>query len=183
MATHTVPSSVARCLIFIQYRPASSRVQQFNLLSTSSLPLIYTPSPPVTSWMLITPASNSQSCVVEIAQVELWAREKNLSLNRTKSVEIVFVSPPSNRDLVIPPPAVPEIERAEPLKVLGVTFNRKFSVSQHIDNVLGACAQTLFAIRTLRYHGLPEDAIYAVYQAVVDRCQADLCFTSLVGIH
>ena len=116
---------------------------------------------------LIIPASNSQSCADEIAPVEKWARENNLSLNRTKSVEIVFVSPRSKRDLVIPPPAVPEIGRVESLKVLGVTFSRKFSVSQHIDNVLGACAQTLFAIRTLQYHGLPKDAIYAVYQAVV----------------
>ena len=103
----------------------------------------------------------------EIAQVEKWTRENNLSLNRTKYVEIVFVSPRSIRDLVKPPPAVPEIRRVESLKVLGVTFSRKFSVAQHIDNVLGSCAQTLFALRTLRYHGLPEDAIYAVYQAVI----------------
>ena len=63
--------------------------------------------------------------------------------------------------------------------MLRVTFNQKFSVSQHIDNVLRACAQTLFATRTLRYHGLPEDAIYAVYQAVV---VAKLTYASLAWL-
>ena len=127
MATHTVPSSVARCFISIQYRLASSSwVQQLVLLPMvlhASLLLIFTPSPPVMSWtsiqlIHIIPASNSQLCADEIAQVEKWARENNLSLNRTKSVEIVFVSPRSKRDLVIPPPAVPGIERVMSLKVL-----------------------------------------------------------------
>ena len=68
---------------------------------------------------LIIPASNSQSCAVEIAQVEKWARENYASLNRAKSVEIVFVSPRSKRASVIPPPAVPGIERVESIKVLG----------------------------------------------------------------
>jgi hypothetical protein len=38
---------------------------------------------------------------------------------------------------------------------------------QHVDNDLGACARTLLGLRTFRHHGLPEDTIYAVYQAVV----------------
>jgi len=51
--------------------------------------------------------------------------------------------------------------------MLGVTFNLKFSVSQHIDNLLAACSQSLFALRTLRQHGLPDDALHEVFQAVV----------------
>jgi hypothetical protein len=46
--------------------------------------------------------------------------------------------------------------------VLGVTISRTVSVAQHVR------AHTLFALRTIRHHGLSEDAIYAVYQAVVD---------------
>jgi len=51
--------------------------------------------------------------------------------------------------------------------MLGVTFSRKFSVSQHVDNLLVACSQSLFALRTLRQHGLPDDALHEVFQAVV----------------
>jgi hypothetical protein len=55
---------------------------------------------------LIIPASNNRSCAVELAQINKWARENYLHLNREKSVEIVFVSPQSKQALVIPPPAV-----------------------------------------------------------------------------
>ena len=116
---------------------------------------------------LIIPAYNSESCEVEINHVEDWARENNLMLNRKKSVEIVFVSPRCRRATLIPPPAVSGVERVETIKALGVRINRKFSVTQHVDKLLAACSQTLFALRTLRHHGLPDDAIHAVFQAVV----------------
>ena len=115
---------------------------------------------------LIIPASNHHSCAAEIAQVEEWAKENNLTLNRTKSVEIVFVSPRNRRATIIPPPSVLGFQRVEAIKVLGVTISRTLSVAQHVDGLLAACAQTLFALRTLRHHGLPDDAIKAVFQAV-----------------
>ena len=45
-------------------------------------------------------------------------------------------------------------------------MNRKFFVAHHVDNLLAACAQTLFALRTLQHHGLPDDTMKAVFQAV-----------------
>jgi len=116
---------------------------------------------------LIIPASNSQSCVDEIAYVEDWARNNNLTLNRAKLVDFFFVSPRCRRATLILSPAVPGFQRVETIKVLGVTVSRKFSVTQHVDNLLAACAQTLFALRTLRHHVLPDEAIHAVFQAVV----------------
>lgn len=116
---------------------------------------------------LIIPASNVESCASEIAHIEDWALNNNLRLNRTKSVEIVFVPPRSRRAIVIPPPAVPGFERVESIKVIGVTISRRFSVVQHVDALLAGCAQTLFALRTLRQHGMPSIALRAVFQAVV----------------
>lgn len=116
---------------------------------------------------LVVPASNSQSCAIEIDNVEKWAEENNLLLNRTKSVEIVFVSPRTKRSIVIPKPAVPGFTRVDSVKILGVTINRKFSVTQHVENLLAASAQTHFALRTLRHHGMPASAIKAVFQAIV----------------
>jgi gmma-aminobutyric acid receptor subunit gamma/cGMP-dependent protein kinase 2 len=116
---------------------------------------------------LVIPAANIQSCADEIQNVENWARENNLALNRTKSTEIVFVSPRSRGNASIPPPAVPGFLRVETIKILGLTISRKFSVSQHIENLLAACAQTLFALRTLRHHGMPTSALHAVFQATV----------------
>jgi hypothetical protein len=69
---------------------------------------------------------------------------------------------------VIPPPAVLEIPRVDSIKALGVTVSRRFSVSQHVDAVLAGCAQTLFALRTLRQHGMPDSALRAAFQATVE---------------
>ena len=48
----------------------------------------------------------------------------------------------------VPPPSMPGFVRAESIKVLGFTISRLSSVTEHVDNLLKACAQTLFAMRT-----------------------------------
>ena len=116
---------------------------------------------------LIIPAINSGSCATEVASVETWAAANNLILNRSKSVEIVFVAPRSKRAVAIPSPAVPGFQRVDSIKILGVTISRRFSLTDHVDHLLAACAQTLFALRTLRQHGLPSDALQLVFQATV----------------
>lgn len=116
---------------------------------------------------LVVPASNYLSCADEIDNVACWAKENNLTLNRNKSVEIIFVAPRSRRTVDIPPPADPSIERVESIKALGVTISRTFSVKQHVDNLLAACSQTIFALRTLRHHGMPTCALQTIFQAVV----------------
>lgn len=116
---------------------------------------------------LVIPASNILACAAEISNVSDWAIVNNLSLNRAKSAEMVFVAPRSRRETVIPPAAVPGFKRVDSLKVLGVTISRRFSVTGHIDHLLAACAQTLFALRTLRRHGLPTAALHTVFQATV----------------
>ena len=116
---------------------------------------------------LVIPASNCGSCAEEIQHVGDWASSNNLRLNHVKSMEIVFVSPRCRRAMVIPPPAVPSIPRVEEMKALGVTISRKFSVVQHVNHLLVSCAQSLFALRTLRHHGLPTDALHTVFQATV----------------
>jgi len=81
---------------------------------------------------LIVPAFNAESCFAEIANVESWADNNNLKLNRIKSAEIVFVRPRSSVAASIPPPAVLGFARIEFIKALGVTISGKFSVSAHV---------------------------------------------------
>ena len=106
---------------------------------------------------LVIPDCNANTCTAEVEHIEAWSNT-NLQLNRVKSLEIVFERPRSNRKQTIPPPVVPGICRIEHVKVLGVTISRKF---------LAKCSQSLFALRTLRQHGLPSDALHAVFLAVV----------------
>jgi len=95
---------------------------------------------------LVVPAANFSSCTDEIANVERWATANNLKLNRIKSAEIAFVLPRSRRTVNIPPPAVPGFERVDQIKMLGVTLSRRFSVTQHVVNLIAACAQSLYAL-------------------------------------
>ena len=111
---------------------------------------------------LIVPASNCESCEEEIKHFDDWANSNNLRLNHVKSMEIVFVPPRCRRAVVIPESAVPTIPRVEEIKALGVTISRKFSVALPVS-----CAQSLFALRTLRHHGLPTDALHTIFQATV----------------
>ena len=109
---------------------------------------------------LIIPATNVDSCTVEITHVEDWPSSDILRLNQTKSAEIVFVALFSKRVKIITPPALPEIARVEPIKVFGVMVIQRFSVVQHIDAVQGGCAQTVFALRILQQHGILVNALH-----------------------
>ena len=60
----------------------------------------------------------------------------------------------------IPPAAVPGFERVEFIKALGM-------LSAHVTELLTNCARTLFALRTLKQHGLPPEAAHTVFQAIV----------------
>ena len=115
---------------------------------------------PVNLSNFISKYADIHSWSAEIDNVDTWALNSNLKLNRSKSVEIVFVRH-RGRDLTARlPSTLSGFTRVDSIKVLGVTFRRKFSVSQHVDQLLAACLQSLFAFRTLRQHGLlPADAL------------------------
>ena len=83
----------------------------------------------------------------------LWAQEKNLKLNKAKSTEIVFTDS-RRKSQFSPPPTLPGVSRVSLIKILGVTISNHLSVSDHIRDVISKCAQSLFAFKVLRYHGM-----------------------------
>ena len=89
-----------------------------------------------------------------VKPVEIWSVNKYIRIRIRTAV-------------IIPPPSVSGFERAESIKALGVTISRRFSVTEHVDNLLQSCAQTLFAMQTLRHHGLPTNALHAIFHATV----------------
>ena len=68
---------------------------------------------------IILPATNSHTRETELNNVEQWAQDKNLKLNRAKSLEIIFQN---NRRQIHTdlPPTQPEIARTTSIKMLGV---------------------------------------------------------------
>jgi len=115
---------------------------------------------------LIIPATNVDSRSAEIDNIETWARTNNLTLNRTKSKEIVFVDTKRKRQVATYPP-LPGIERVTSLKILGITVTNGLSASDHVRGIITNCAQTLYALRVLRAHGMRDSALQIIYRSVI----------------
>jgi hypothetical protein len=115
---------------------------------------------------LIIPASNVDSRSAEVDNIETWARTNNLTLNRKKSNEIVFIDRKRKRQVVSPPP-LPGIIRTTSLKILGVTMTNGLTASDHVRGIISSCAQTLYALRVLRAHGMCDSALQDIYRSIV----------------
>jgi len=80
---------------------------------------------------VVVPANNVDTRASEASNVEAWAEANNLTLNRNKSVEIVFTS--KRKRQFTPPPLLSGITHVT-MKTLGVTISDKLSVSDHVQN-------------------------------------------------
>lgn len=115
---------------------------------------------------LIIPASNVDSRTTEIINVETWACRNNLMLNSAKTKEIVFVDRHRRRQTQQPPP-LSDIARVLSMTILGVTWTTGLSISEHVGDVINRCAQSLYAIRVLRTHGMSDQALQSIYRSVI----------------
>jgi hypothetical protein len=115
---------------------------------------------------LIIPANNEDSRSAEIDNVEDWARINNLTLNRAKSKEIVFTDKKRKRQVTPPLPLI-GIDRVSAIVILGVTVTNGLAVSDHVRDVITSCAQSLYALRVLRAHGMGDVILQTVYRSVV----------------
>jgi len=103
---------------------------------------------------LIVPAVVSYTVEEELNHIAEWSRANNLRLNQSKSQEIIFIAPGVRRTLTILPDPIQGIKRLESIKVLGVIINDQLTTSDHVTELTATCARTLYAIRTLKAHGL-----------------------------
>jgi len=104
--------------------------------------------------------------IAELGHITAWAADNNLRLNRTKTREVAFYDN-RRRPRIQPPPPLPDITRGTTLKVLGVTFTNTMSASDHVPRVISDSAQSLYALRVLRHHGLGESGLQTIFRAVV----------------
>lgn len=91
---------------------------------------------------------NATSCTMELDNIQSWATANNLTLNRAKSAQIIFVNPHSRcvyRDLDLPT-TIDGIPRVKLLKILSVPLADNFSMSDHVTAVITSCVQNLYAL-------------------------------------
>ena len=117
---------------------------------------------------LIVAAENENTCVDELTNIKTWAKNNNLTLNESKSVEIVFRNPRSKwKNNKTPPPTPMGIVRKTDLKTLGVTLSNNFSMTLHINKVVASCGQALYAMKILKAHGLSSNCLHSTFQATI----------------
>jgi len=101
---------------------------------------------------LVIPVGNVDNRDKVSANIDAWAKVNNLTLNASKSVEIVFQDS-RKWHCAAPPPVMHGIECVHLLKILGITFTDKLSVKEHLDDVISSSARSMHAFRVLRSHG------------------------------
>jgi len=87
---------------------------------------------------------------------------ERVKLNSSKPYEMIVHH--SSKKLTVVPRCLENITRIHELTVLGVTFNSSFSFSQHMQNLTAKAATSLYALKTLKAHGLQGRALWDVTQ-------------------
>ena len=114
---------------------------------------------------LIVPSVNSSTIAEELEHIAKWAHDNNLKLNRSKTKEIGVHRPRAKNWLF--PPAVDGVERLDVINVLGVLVDSTLSFHAQVDRLVGQSAQTLYALRILKRHGLCGSPLWNVATATL----------------
>ena len=100
---------------------------------------------------LLTGSSQAHTIPSELHLISTWASANNLTLNSSKSKEMIIFRPRHQFD---PPPPLPNITRVKTLKILGVILQDNLKLTAHIDHLTVTCSSSFYAIRKLKTHGL-----------------------------
>ena len=130
---------------------------------------------------LIIPARNMETRHTELNNIQSWSTENNLQLNCKKSQKMIISRPRGRQIQDIP--ELPDIRRVSSVKLLGVTLTEQFSMEQHIKEVISSSARALYALRILRTHGMKDEDLQTVFQAMALAKLLYTCFSLLVVIH
>ena len=88
-----------------------------------------------------------------------------MKVSPAKYAEIIFVDE-IRKSAAQLPSTMPNIARVTSMKVFGVTLTNSLSVAEHVQAAISSCAQTLYALRILRAHGMDDTNLRTVYQSV-----------------
>src|SRR6218665_3589724 len=76
----------------------------------------------------------------------------------------MIVSRRGNEDIMVPAIVVGAI-RVDAMEILGVTLTSDLKIEEHLNKVLSSAASSIYALETLRIHGLTGKALHEVTRA------------------
>jgi len=116
---------------------------------------------------LLVPAANTSTRSLEIEHIKSWAAENNLTLNCQKSQEMIVKARGKRGKSTCLPPPCQDIARVSSMRVLGVTVNDQLTSADHIASTLESANRLLYALRTLRNHGISDASLHDVCRATL----------------
>jgi len=112
--------------------PASYVVNAADLTTVSSTNHLVKYA--VDTYLIIT-ARNIGTPADELDHIEQWSAVNNLTLNRRKSTEIVFVDSRRRRSVVLPSP-LSGVSRVSSMKMLSITVSETLSMAEHVKAII-----------------------------------------------
>ena len=114
---------------------------------------------------LVTAGKNHSRISYEIDHVSQWAQRNNLKLNNDKTKEIVIYKKGKKKENLSPQTS--GINRVMSINVLGVTIQNNLSMEEHVNEILGTCSNSLYALSVLKAHGLSAEALQEVFRSKI----------------
>src|SRR6218665_647282 len=114
---------------------------------------------------LLIGSNNIGTAAEEFRNIQSWAARNNLRINSNKTKELIIFRRGSKSVTYPAKPLIPGAERVTALQVLGVVISSRLTMEEHLDQLISSCASSIFALRTLRAHGLRPPQLHHVARA------------------
>ena len=97
----------------------------------------------------VVPQRTDCSIEVEFQNIINWSHLNKLTINKSKTKEIIFwKSGKVSKNLNIP--TIPQIERVQQVRLLGVILSSNLSFKPHIDYVFAIASQRFYLLNQLK---------------------------------
>src|SRR6218665_1004204 len=110
-------------------------------------------------------SSNIHTTAEEFGNIQAWEMRNNLQINANKTKEMIIFRRLTKTVTYPPEPLIPGAEHVTALRVLGVVLSSRLTMGDHLDQLLSSCASSIFALRTLKSHGLRPPLLHQVARA------------------
>lgn len=113
---------------------------------------------------LIIPKRNIDTTQIEIQNIQAWASSNNLTLNQSKSREILFTRPRYKGNL---PDNIVNIPRVKDVKILGVHLDHTLKAGEHVNQLISKCSCLMFLLKRLRYLGMSSENLHSIFNSII----------------
>jgi len=114
--------------------------------------------------ILLVPQNYPVSLEEEFAHITDWSFNNKLTVNTSKTKEIVFRRSRFPNKLL--PPLLPDIQRVDSIKLFGVYLSRTLSPEQHINHLLSSVTKD-YLLSLLKSQNLSAQCLDIIFQALI----------------